>query len=45
VGAANLTVSEGALKNDEEAQKIIRCGQVLAQMFSIGTFKDAVTYH
>lgn len=45
MSAANLTVSEGALKNDEEAQKIIRCGQFLAQMFASGTFQDDVACH
>jgi hypothetical protein len=45
LSAANLTMSEGALKNDEEAQKIIRCGQFLAQMFASGTFEDDVACH
>jgi hypothetical protein len=45
MSAANLTMSEGALKNDEEAQKIIRCGQFLAQMFASGTFEDDVACH
>ncbi|MFZ3368124.1 MAG: hypothetical protein WA239_13490 [Candidatus Sulfotelmatobacter sp.] len=45
LSAANLTISEGALKNDEEAQKIVRCGQFLAQMFSGGAFQDDVACH
>lgn len=45
MSAANLTVSEGALKNDEEAQKTLRCGQFLAQMFAGGTFQDDATCH
>ena len=45
MSAANLTVSEGALKNDEGAQKILRCGQFLAQMFAGGTFEDDAACH
>ena len=45
LSAANLTISEGALKNDEEAQKIVRCGQFLAQMFSGGAFQDDAACH
>jgi len=45
MSAANLTVSEGALKNDEGAQKILRCGQFLAQMFAGGTFQDDAVCH
>ncbi|MGC2615372.1 MAG: hypothetical protein WA354_15165 [Terracidiphilus sp.] len=45
MSAANLTVSEGALKNDEEAQKMLRCGQFLAQMFAGGTFQDDAACH
>ena len=45
MSAANLTVSEGALKNDEDAQKILRCGQFLAQMFAGGTFQDDAVCH
>jgi hypothetical protein len=45
MSAANLTVSEGALKNDEGAQKILRCGQFLAQMFASGTFQDDAVCH
>jgi hypothetical protein len=45
MSAANLTVSEGALKNDEDAQKVLRCGQFLAQMFSGGAFQDDAACH
>lgn len=45
LSATNLTISEGALNNDEEAQKIIRCGQFLAQMFADGTFQDDAACH
>jgi sulfur relay (sulfurtransferase) complex TusBCD TusD component (DsrE family) len=40
--ATDLTMSSRGLKDDEEAQKILRCGQFLAQMFASGTFKDDV---
>ena len=43
--AANLTTSADGLKNDQEAQKIIACGQFLAQMFAGGTFQDDATCH
>src|SRR5271166_1492960 len=45
MSAANLTVSEGALNNDEDAQKILRCGQFLAQMFASGSFQDDAVCH
>ena len=45
LSAANLTISEGGLKNDEEAQKVVRCGQFLAQTFAGGTFQDDVACH
>src|SRR5450755_3718637 len=38
--AADLSTSENPLKNDEDAQKILGCGQFLAQMFAGGTFED-----
>ena len=38
--AANLTVSENALKDDEDVQKLVHCGQFLAQMFAGGSFQD-----
>jgi hypothetical protein len=43
--AANLTMSESALNNDQEAQKIIHCGQFLAQMFAGGSFQDDAVCH
>ena len=45
MSAANLTMSETALKDDQEAQKIVHCGQFLAQMFASGTFQDDVACH
>jgi hypothetical protein len=42
--AVDLTTSENALKNDADAQKIISCGQFLAQMFG-GAFQDDVACH
>jgi hypothetical protein len=45
LSAANLTVSENPLKEDEEAEKIVRCGQFLAQMFASGTFQDDAACH
>jgi hypothetical protein len=43
--AVNLTTSEHPLNDDDEAQKIIRCGQFLAQMFPGGTFQDDAVCH
>ncbi len=43
--AVNLTTSEHPLKDDDEAQKIIHCGQFLAQMFAGGTFQDDAACH
>jgi hypothetical protein len=43
--AVNLTTSEHPLKDDEEAQKIMHCGQFLAQMFVGGTFEDDAACH
>jgi hypothetical protein len=40
LSAANLSTSADPLKNDQEAQNIIHCGQFLAQMFAGGTFQD-----
>jgi hypothetical protein len=45
LSAANLTTSENGLKNDEEAQRILGCGQFLAQMFGSGTFQDDAACH
>jgi hypothetical protein len=43
--AANLTTSENGLNDDADAQKLIRCGRFLAQMFASGTFQDNVACH
>ena len=43
--AVDLTTSEHPLDNDPEAQKIISCGQFLAQMFAGGTFEDHASCH
>ncbi len=40
MSAANLTMSETALKDDPEVQKMIGCGQFLARMFAGGSFQD-----
>ena len=43
--ATNLSTSENPLKDDEDAQKILRCGQFLAQMFAGGAFQDDAVCH
>jgi hypothetical protein len=43
--AVDLTTSEHPLNNDPDAQKIISCGQFLAQMFAGGTFEDNPACH
>ena len=45
LSAVNLTTSEHPLKDDFEAQKIMSCGQFLAQMFAGGTFEDDAACH
>ncbi len=45
LNAADLSTSENPLKDDEDAQKIIRCGQFLAQMFAGGSFEDDAACH
>jgi hypothetical protein len=45
MSAADMTMSEHPVDNDEEAQKIISCGQYLAQMFAAGTFQDGAACH
>jgi len=45
LSAVDLTTSEDALKNDQDAQKLVRCGQFLAQMFAGGTFQDDAACH
>ena len=45
LSAVDLTTSEDALKNDQDAQKLVLCGQFLAQMFASGTFRDDAACH
>ena len=45
LSAADLSTSENPLKDDEDAQKIIRCGEFLAQMLAGGTFQDDAACH
>ncbi|MGA3093141.1 MAG: hypothetical protein ABSD75_31480 [Terriglobales bacterium] len=45
LNAADLSMSENQLNNDSEAQKIIHCGQFLAQMFASGNFQDDAVCH
>jgi hypothetical protein len=40
LNAAELSTSEDPLKNDEDAQKLLGCGQFLAHMFASGTFQN-----
>ena len=43
--AVDLTTSEHPLNNDPDAQKIISCGQFLAQMFAGDNFEDNAACH
>ena len=45
MSAVDLTTSEDALKSDPDAQKLVRCGQFMAQMFAGGTFQDDAACH
>ncbi len=45
LSAADLSMSESQFNNDSEAQKIIHCGQFLAQMFASGNFEDDAVCH
>ena len=45
MSAADVTMSEHPVDNDQDAQKIIGCGQFLAQMFASGTFQDNAACH
>lgn len=40
MSAANLSTSERPLKDDPDVQKLLHCGQFLAQMFAGSTFQD-----
>ncbi len=43
--AQYMTLSETPFPEDDQAQKIIQCGQFLAQMFPKGTFQDDAVCH
>jgi hypothetical protein len=45
LNATDLTVSETAVTNDPEIQKLVHCGQFLAQMFADGAFRDDAACH
>ena len=45
LSAANLTMSESALNDDDEVQRMIHCGQFLAQIFAVGAFQDDASCH
>ncbi len=45
LSAADLSMSESQFNNDYDAQKIIHCGQFLAQMFASGNFQDDAVCH
>jgi hypothetical protein len=40
MSAANLTTSPTGAMSDPEAQKLVRCGQFLAQMFACGSIEE-----
>ena len=43
--AVDLTTSEHPFNDDEDAQKIIHCGQFLGQMLAGSTFQDEPSCH
>ena len=43
--AANIVISQNGLNDNSDAQKLIRCGQFLSQMFASGTFQDDMACH
>lgn len=45
MSAAEMTMSEHPVDGDQEAQRIISCGQFLAQMFASGSFQDNAACH
>jgi hypothetical protein len=45
LSTADLSTSENPLNDDENAQKVIQCGQFLQQMFASGAFQDDVACH
>ena len=40
LSAVKLTTSENAISNDEDAQRALRCGQFLAEMFANGAIQE-----
>ena len=45
LSAQYMTLTDTPLQDDDEAQKIIHCGQFLAQMFPSGMFQDNAVCH
>jgi hypothetical protein len=45
LSAADLSTSENAVNDNEGAQKLMHCGEFLAQMFASGTFQDDAACH
>jgi hypothetical protein len=45
MSAVNLTMSDDPLNKDDQARKVVDCGQFLARMFAAGTFQDDVACH
>ncbi|HVN20579.1 MAG TPA: hypothetical protein VMU05_17470 [Dongiaceae bacterium] len=45
LSTANLTMAENPLNIDQEADRIVRCGQFLGQMLSDGSFQDDAVCH
>ncbi len=45
MSAAKITMSENAMQNNEEVQKLVHCGQFLAQTFAGGNFQDDAACH
>jgi len=43
--AQHMTLTDTPLQDDDEAQKILACGQFLAQMFASGTLQDNAVCH
>jgi len=42
---AQIQATDTPLQDDDQAQRIMRCGQFLAQMFPSGTFQDDTACH
>ena len=45
MSAVNLTMSDDPLNKDDQARKVVDCGQFLARMFAAGTFQDDAACH